>query len=299
MSYRSSFSPNHAIAGWRSELAATASFTEADLLELEDHLRTVHSEYLRSGEPPETAFELACRQVGHPVDLAPAYARTNYRIVWMERIQMALLGLATQVALWLSMVYAFQFAAILAYLAGLSDGALNGVLQAEQFLLLGAAAFVNGWFLLLSRQCWQRGRQFIERFAWVVRLTPLVVIITFAAAAGALLVCGKWYNTVLTEVIGQSDYYTYFSGLIRGFQLLLSSGFIFLFLRMRLRRSPATRLTDGRWLAYLSGGLSMFLLPAHPLMQWPVIALLFLGYFMLPFWLVQTVKDGQLMAMEG
>lgn len=93
------FDLNTAIKNWRAALAAQPGFSDADLDELEDHLREEIGALEATGLSAEEGFLVACRRLGKPEDLSGEFAiadperRRSFRLSWMITGALALLFL--------------------------------------------------------------------------------------------------------------------------------------------------------------------------------------------------------------
>ena len=93
------FDLNEAVAAWRRRLAAQPDLQQADLDELEDHLRESASELEAAGLSGEEAFAVASRRLGDPDALAGEFAaadpglRRRLRLRWIVVGALAMLVL--------------------------------------------------------------------------------------------------------------------------------------------------------------------------------------------------------------
>jgi hypothetical protein len=65
------------VARYRAQILAEADVPDADLDELDDHVRALAAELRGHGTPRAEAIALACRRVGNPRDLAREHARVR------------------------------------------------------------------------------------------------------------------------------------------------------------------------------------------------------------------------------
>ena len=66
---------------WKVQLKGSGIFTEAQLLELEDHLQLEIDRLLTEGQSEEAAFSQASMNIGHPLALGKAYSLNNKHLI--------------------------------------------------------------------------------------------------------------------------------------------------------------------------------------------------------------------------
>lgn len=128
-----------AVLHWRRSMAAHVGIDEADVEELEDHLRLEISEIERNGIRPAEVVSVAASRIGEGSKIADDMRLVRTESVWVDRIRWALLGYLTFIGLkWLAgAVYATTLA-------------VAGQSHANPWELSGAALFIQAVLLGLA-----------------------------------------------------------------------------------------------------------------------------------------------------
>jgi len=81
----SPFDTNRAIRQWRSHILEFESFSEEDVIELEEHLREEMAVLVDKGSCEREAFAVACRQIGPSNTVEREYGKVNAGLIWRTR----------------------------------------------------------------------------------------------------------------------------------------------------------------------------------------------------------------------
>ena len=85
MENQTSFDLSNAIGNWRRSLAQSAAFRQADLDELETHLRDAIPSLQAAGLSTEESFLIASRRIGPPNSLESEFRKVQNGPVWINR----------------------------------------------------------------------------------------------------------------------------------------------------------------------------------------------------------------------
>ena len=74
------------IAEWRGYMRRRRAVGEADVEELEDHLRTTVAELVEAGLKPDEAFLVAVKRMGNQDELSREFARVHSERLWRQLV---------------------------------------------------------------------------------------------------------------------------------------------------------------------------------------------------------------------
>ena len=80
------------IDGWRAQLVDGGSMTNADIVELEEHLRETVSDLVAKGLSEHEAFLVGATRLGDLSTLTKEYGKVNGTFVWRKRVLWMLCG---------------------------------------------------------------------------------------------------------------------------------------------------------------------------------------------------------------
>ena len=177
------FHLNEAVAAWRSRLAVQPDLQQADLDELEDHLRESAGELQAAGLSDEEAFLLAARRLGDPDALAGEFAAADPNLRRRLRLRWIVVGALAMLVL----RYASDIGAGF-FVGGLGLVSVGPPLLGVAAGLMRIAVFVIGgvviWRMLTDDRVAGRIRNL--RF-WSSGLVGAVVVALLLMAAAVLL----------------------------------------------------------------------------------------------------------------
>lgn len=168
-----SFELEAAIRRWRESLAMAPALRGDDLDELENHLRESVYHLESQGNNSETAFQLACEQMGPSPTLADEFAKANPSELWIDRALWALVGLL--LLRWVSIVEQVAEETVIGLM--MSHGASQikmGVTYLLMPLLIKAGICWGVWHLA-TRSCGVALMRHCLKWPWLLVLSLLLL----------------------------------------------------------------------------------------------------------------------------
>lgn len=93
------FNLENAIHDWKKRVQQVESVTQANIDELEEHLREAIADFVKKGLTEEEAFLVASMRLGDDAALSNEYCKVNGSTVWRRRVRWMLFGYVGGIAL--------------------------------------------------------------------------------------------------------------------------------------------------------------------------------------------------------
>jgi hypothetical protein len=171
-------------ADWLGDLKQSGAFEDADLEELESHLKDGLEQLMDHGLSPKEAFWVATNRLGNREELPDEYAKTNSRTVWKRRFLWMVVGILAYVVL-NSVVFLFSYGATLAAVSSGMGYNSAATISFSVQVLLTCGALVSSYFVLSSGRFEVSGR---SRKARQSRSRAVLLL----AVSAALLAVVTW-----------------------------------------------------------------------------------------------------------
>jgi len=174
------FELENAVADWRNQITAGGVCTQADVAELEDHLREQTQRLGGGGLTPEEAFLVAARRLGDTASLTHEFRKVNARPMFMRLFWM-IAGILVYLLVMSASAAVAQASVTIGVVAGLRGMALALVSMAVQTVSVMAGVLV---LFLLSRAGAGAGRRGF--FSCATGRVVLVGVVTIASVVSGV-----------------------------------------------------------------------------------------------------------------
>ncbi len=222
------------IEQWRTGLACSETLGNADIRELESHLRE-EIEHLKSlGLSDEEAFLVARHRLGNPAALESEFAKLRPHRWLIQRLCWAIMGVLLYVAATDFGGTAFYLSLQLGHMAGLRQNTLG---------MLGSTVQLMAFIGLILLPLWLYTRHSYRRINSHIRdskAVPILAAVALAIGTSVFFVAGRLLTVLFLQTLGQKDFIAALSigarvGLVCHVAVpaLLAGLFVALYLRSR------------------------------------------------------------------
>ena len=194
MENESGFDLNGALRRWRKNLEQSPALRDADVEEIETHLRDSVLTLQFSGLDAEEAFLIASQRLGQRQELEREFGKTKPKRIWMDRSLWMIAGLLLfSFVAWCS---AFVSHAILLRALAMSVSAHWAFFLSEITKWAFIALVTTGFWSLVTR-CHER----LRRFACLCIRRPLLPVIATVALNYSYHPVVQWLMNVTAPVL--------------------------------------------------------------------------------------------------